>query len=193
MAEKRQNESALVYEAQKGDREALQALIVRNWAWLKGLVYSILYNADEVDDCLQDICVRVISKIESLREPERFKPWLAVLARRQAMRNRQQKTSRPAQLDEEIAEGRLDEKNRLFENISAKEQYSKILKAIKSLPEKYREVFIMQHSGDLTYNQIAEILDVPVTTVQIRLVRARKMIYDKLIKTQINTGNLDTD
>ncbi|MEJ2648791.1 MAG: RNA polymerase sigma factor [Sedimentisphaerales bacterium] len=192
-AEQRQNESALVLEAQKGDREALQALLVRNWTWLKGLVYSVLYNADEVDDCLQDICVRVISKIESLREPERFRPWLAVLARRQAMRNRQQRAGRPAQLDEQIAESKPDEKNRLFENISEQEQYSQILNAIQSLPDKYREVFVMQHSGDLTYNQIAEILDVPVTTVQIRLVRARKMIYDKLMKTRINTGNLDTD
>jgi DNA-directed RNA polymerase specialized sigma24 family protein len=39
-------------------------------------------------------------------------------------------------------------------------------------------VFMLQHSGDLTYGQIAEILDVPVTTVQIRLVRARRMIYN---------------
>ncbi len=181
MAEIRQNESTLVYEAQKGDKEALQALLVRNWTWLKGLVYSILYNSDDVDDCLQDICVRVINKIDSLREPERFKPWLAVLAKRQALRNRQQKAGRPAQLDDDIAESIYDEKTRLFENIAEKEQYSQILKAIKSLPEKYREVFIMQHSGDLTYSQIAEILDVPVTTVQIRLVRARKMIYDQIV------------
>jgi RNA polymerase sigma-70 factor (ECF subfamily) len=181
MKEKRQNESALVYEAQRGDREALQALLTRNWAWLKGLVYSIVYNPDDVDDCLQDICVRVISKIDSLREPERFKPWLAVLARRLAIKNRQQKANRPIQLDEEIIDSRQDDKSKLFENIAEQEQYGQILKAIKSLPEKYREVFIMQLSGDLTYGQIAEILDVPVTTVQIRLVRARRMIYDKVI------------
>ncbi|MBN1975633.1 MAG: RNA polymerase sigma factor, partial [Sedimentisphaerales bacterium] len=167
MTEKRQNESALVCEAQKGDKDALQALLVRNWAWVKGLVYSIVYNTDEVDDCLQDICVRVINKIDSLREPERFKPWLAVLARREALRFRQKKANRPVQLDEEFIENRQDEKNRLFENIAEQEQLSQILKAIQSLPEKYREVFIMQHSGNLTYGQIAEILDVPVTTVQI--------------------------
>ena len=181
MTETNKNESALAYEAQRGNRDALQALLTRNWAWLKGLVYSIVYNPDDVDDCLQDICVRVISKIDSLREPERFKPWLAVLAKRQAIKFRQKKATRPAQLDEEIIENRQDEKNKLFESITEQEQYNQMLKAIKSLPEKYREVFIMQLSGDLTYEQIAEILDVPVTTVQIRLVRARKMIYDKII------------
>lgn len=181
MAERRQNEVALVLEAQSGDKEALQQLIIRNWAWVKGLVYSIIYNTDDVDDCLQDICIKVISKIDTLREPERFKPWLAVLAKREALRLRQQKSKRPVQLDEEVFENGQDEKNKFFENIIEKEKQSQVLKAIQSLPEKYREVFIMQHSGDLTYNQISEILDVPVTTVQIRLVRARKLIYDKII------------
>jgi RNA polymerase sigma-70 factor (ECF subfamily) len=181
MAVRKQNELALVLESQKGNKDALQQLIIRNWAWLKGLIYNIVYNSDDVDDCLQDICVKLINKIDTLREPERFKPWLAVLARREALRYRQQKAKRPVQLDEEIVESRQDEKNKFFENIIEKEKQSQILMAIHSLPEKYREVFIMQHSGDLTYNQISEILDVPVTTVQIRLVRARKLIYEKII------------
>jgi len=193
MVERRQNEVALVLDSQKGNKEALQQLIIRNWAWVKGLVYSIMYNSDDVDDCLQEICVKVITKIDTLREPERFKPWLAILAKREALRHRQLKAKRPVQLDEEFIESRQDEKDKFFENIIEKEKQSQILKAIQSLPEKYREVFIMQHSGDLTYNQISEILDVPVTTVQIRLVRARKMVYDKIVKTQINTGNKDTE
>jgi DNA-directed RNA polymerase specialized sigma24 family protein len=48
------------------------------------------------------------------------------------------------------------------------------------LPEKYRQVFMLAYAGDLTYGNIAEILDIPVTTVQIRLVRARRMVYDKV-------------
>jgi len=39
---------------------------------------------------------------------------------------------------------------------------------------------MLQYGSDLTYKQIAEILDIPVTTVQIRLVRARRMIYDRV-------------
>ncbi|MBN2589221.1 MAG: RNA polymerase sigma factor [Sedimentisphaerales bacterium] len=181
MVEKRQNELALVLESQKGNKDALQQLIIRNWAWVKGLVYNIIYNSSDVDDCLQDICLKLINKIDTLREPERFKPWLAVLARREALRHRQQKSKRPLQLDEELIESKQGEKDEFFENIIEKEKQSQILMAIHSLPEKYREVFIMQHSGDLTYNQISEILDVPVTTVQIRLVRARKMVYEKII------------
>ena len=176
---KRQNEPALVCLAQRGDKDALQLLFVRNWTWLKGIVYSIMGNADQVDDVLQDICVRVIKKIDSLREPERFRPWLAVLARREALKYRQHRAKQPMQLQEEFAELAGDQKARQsFENIEQKEFYGQIIVAIRSLPEKYRQVFMLQHSGDLTYGQIAEILDIPITTVQIRLVRARRMIYN---------------
>jgi RNA polymerase sigma-70 factor (ECF subfamily) len=177
----RQNEAALVCAAQSGDKEALQLLLGRNWAWLKGLAYSIVGDANEVDDVLQDICVRVITKIDTLREPERFRPWLAVLARRQALRYRQQKAQRPISLNEELADQHCDEQaQRLLENIEQKEQCERVLQALNSLPEKYREVFILEYVHDLTYGQIAEILDIPVTTLQIRLVRARRMILYKV-------------
>jgi len=196
--ERKQNESALVCAAQHGDKDALQRLLTRNWPWLKGLAYSVIGEADEVDDVLQDICVRVIAKIGSLREPERFRSWLAVLARRQALRHRQRIARRPATLNEEIAELQCDDKaERLFEKMERKEQCRRILRAVLSLPEKYRQVFMLAYAGDLTYGNIAEILDIPVTTVQIRLVRAQRMIYDRVkgkkevrcVGNEYNTGN----
>ena len=184
---KNQNESALVCAAQRRDKEALQLLLTRNWPWLKGLVYSIVNDAGEVDDVLQDVCVRVITKIDTLREPERFRPWLAVLARRQALRHRQRRARRPVRLSREIAENTCDENAQpFFETIEQQEKYRRISEAIRSLPEKYRAVFMLAYSGDSTYEQMAEILDIPVTTVQIRLLRARRMIYDRVTRQDRN-------
>ena len=185
--ERNQNESALVCAAQRRDKEALQLLLKRNWPWLRGLVYSIVADAGEVDDVLQDICIRVITKIDTLREPERFRPWLAVLARRQALRHRQRRSRRPVRLSREIAENTCDENAEpFFETIERQEKYRRISEAIRSLPEKYREVFMLAYSGDSTYEQMAEILDIPVTTVQIRLLRARRMIYDRVARRDRN-------
>ena len=180
-SERRQNEAVLACAAREGDRDALRELLVRNWGWLKVLVYSVLGRGDDVDDCLQDICVRVVSKIGSLREPERFRPWLAVLARNQALRFRRQQGKRGFSLDQSPAEGRCDEKaGEFIKNVERAEQCALILAAARGLPGKYREVFMLAHSSDLTYAQMAEILDVPVTTVQIRLVRARRMILNRV-------------
>ena len=184
---KNQNESALVCAAQRRDKEALQLLLTRKWPWLKGLVYSIVNDAGEVDDVLQDVCVRVITKIDTLREPERFRPWLAVLARRQALRHRQRRARRSVRLSREIAENTCDENAQpFFETIEQQEKYRRISEAIRSLPEKYRAVFMLAYSGDSTYEQMAEILDIPVTTVQIRLLRARRMIHDRVTRQDRN-------
>ena len=182
-----QNASALVCAARRGDREALRLLLTRNWPWLKALVFGIVPDPADLDDLLQDICLRVISKIGSLREPEHFRPWLATLAQRHALSHRRRKNQRPIPLSDEIA-GRLCDENsdRLFENLERKEQYRLILNAVAALPEKYRRVFVLQYAGDLTYAQLAEVLDIPVTTVQIRLVRARRMILERVTGRQEN-------
>jgi len=68
-----------------------------------------------------------------------------------------------------------------LERLERKELCRRILAVVETLPQKYREVFLLAHSGQLTYAQMAEVLDVPVTTMQIRLVRARRMVQNQLI------------
>lgn len=177
----RQTESALVCAARDGHKEALRELLDRNWNWLKGLVYNVLGNPTDVEDVLQNICVLLIRKINTIREPERFRPWLAKLARNEALAWREKMSQRPRPLDEAIAVQISDERALdLFEEADQKEMNERIIKAIQWLPDKYREVFMLKYSQDLSYAEIAEILDIPVTTVQIRLVRARRMIYNKV-------------
>lgn len=60
------------------------------------------------------------------------------------------------------------------------DEYAQVLCAAHALPDKYREVLFLQHSRSLSYKEIAAILEVPLTTVQIRLVRARRMILARL-------------
>lgn len=176
-----QDELALVCIARKGDKEALQTLLSRHWTWVRGVVYSILADGQEVDDVMQEICLRVITRIHTLREPERFRGWLAVLARRIALRHRQRRRHGAAELaalSSLAAAGSYA--GDPADDIERRELCGRVLEAVRRLPEKYREVFVLAHSGGLTYAQIAEILDVPVTTMQIRLVRARRAVRDQI-------------
>jgi len=176
----KQNESALAFAAIKGEKAALQELLERNWSWLKSLVYSVA-GGSELDDILQEVCLRVIARIGTLREPERFRPWLAVLARREALQYRRKLKRRPVPLSENIAEQQCDEwSGKLIESVEQAEQCRRILETAGRLPSKYREVFMLAHTQGMTYSQMSEVLEVPVTTVQIRLVRARRMIYEEL-------------
>ncbi len=174
MSDREQNERSLVCAARRGDKNALQTLLKRNWGWLKGLVYSVLAEKQEVDDVMQEICLRVLTRIHTLREPERFRAWLAILARRQTIQHHRRRPPELVVSDEPGYEGDP------AVDIERKELCGRVLEAVRRLPEKYREVFVLAHSGELTYAQMAEVLDVPITTMQIRLVRARQMIRNQI-------------
>jgi len=176
------NESSLVCAACEGDKEALQALLTRHWSWLRALVYSVLAGVQDLDDVMQEVCLRVITRIHTLREPECFRAWLAVLARREALKHCQRRIPVTLGVDAESellqTPGHVDEP---LEELERQELRRQILDAVQALPQIYREVFLLAHTGELTYAQMAEVLDVPITTVQIRLVRARRMIQDQVL------------
>ncbi len=174
MGDEEHNELMLICTARQGDKEALQTLLKRNWGWLKGVVYSVLTHGQDVDDVMQEVCVRVITKIHTVREPERFRAWLAILAKRTAIQH--QRRSRPAMVstEEPVYGGNPSD------DLEKRELCGRVLEAVRGLPAKYREVFVLAHSGELTYAQMAEVLNVPITTMQIRLVRARQMVRDQV-------------
>jgi RNA polymerase sigma-70 factor, ECF subfamily len=180
-SKKPMNESAWVSQAVKGDAQAVQWLLEKNWKWLKGLLYNILRNNDGVDDTLQNICLIVLEKIHTLRQPERFKPWLTSVARHAALAYLQKNNRNPININDLLDQQSSPNAPRdVAETLARREQHNLVLDALADLPEKYREVFMLKYVDDMSYARIAEILDLPATTVQIRLVRARRMIYNRL-------------
>jgi RNA polymerase sigma factor (sigma-70 family) len=177
-----QDESALVSAAQSGDRAAMQQLLISNWTWLRCLVYGVI-GTGNMDDVLQDICVKVIRKIGTLRDPLCFRPWLASLAHRQALRHRGRRPIATVSLDDTVMEEPRDQRSEsVVETADRQDLCEQILDVVQELPEKYREVFLLQYSRQLTYKEMADLLGVPLTTVQIRLVRARRMILEAITK-----------
>jgi len=187
--EKFENESMLALAASRGDRTAIEALLRRNWLWIKGMAISGVQRADLVDDILQEICIKVIDKIDTLKEPERFKPWLATIARREIVNTRREQSKKMA-LFKKMQETapQPDESSPMREHWP-QEACESILDALKRLPEKYREVFVLKYIKDYSYAEIAEALDIPFTTVQIRLTRSRRMIYDIVKERMKNLNN----
>jgi len=172
-------ELALVCAARNGDREAIEQLLLQNWDWLKALVVGILRRTAEVDDVLQEICIRVIDKIDQLREPQSYRAWLACLARREAIKCCRQRT-RQGQAVPPSDRHHPERQQDGAKEAERSDEYTQVLCAAHALPDKYREVLFLQHSQCLSYKEIAAVLHVPLTTVQIRLVRARRMILARM-------------
>jgi RNA polymerase sigma-70 factor (ECF subfamily) len=184
-------ESATISAAQKGDKKALQMLLTGNWVWLKGLVYGVLGRTQDLDDVMQEVCLRVITRIHTLRDPQCFKGWLAMVARREALKHCRRKWG-GGYMDVDAEEVQLESPDDgPLEGLERKELCERAKAAVEELPQKYREVFLLAATGELSYAQMAEVLDVPITTMQIRLVRARKMIQSQLTEAELKAARVN--
>lgn len=164
-----------------GDRYAFEELVRREDRWVRGVIFGVLGNYDGVDDVAQQVWLAVWQRISELRDPKRWRPWLYRLTRNAAIdagrgvtRQRGQTQAlvfgAPRRPSETAPEGGL----------ASEERHGVVLAAIRALPALYREPFVLRHLNDWSYQQIAEVMEMPVDSVETRLVRARRLLRGAL-------------
>lgn len=164
----------LVLAAQAGDRGAMQQLWCQHRRWLAVILTAHAPREAEVADLLQEVAVTMVTKIETLQDTQALRPWLRQvainIARTAARRQRPMR-----RLSDTEADG-------VTETVPADSQrgesYRRILQQMAELPLKYREPLMLRAIKDMTYQQIGEVLELPVTTVETRISRARRMLRE---------------
>lgn len=164
-----------------GDRDAFEEFVRRHSRWVRGVIFGVVGDNPNIDDIQQHVFTAVWQQIGRLKEPARWKTWLYRLARnaavdvgRESSRRRklhngaQQHAAPPA-----IAPSPLS-------TITDDELRAVIGHAIRALPALYREPFVLRHLEGWSYAQIAEVMGIPVDTVETRLVRARRQLREAL-------------
>lgn len=172
-----------VFEAiQRGDDYAFRELLRRQDRWVRGVVFGVLGRPDRIDDVTQKVWTQVWKRSRELRDVSHWKPWLYRLARNAAIDAGRKGTRQRRFLDRFRGERR----NRPATDppadttLARDEQHRCVLDVISSLPAMYREPFTLRHLEDWSYAQIGELLNLPVDTVETRLVRARRLLREKL-------------
>jgi RNA polymerase sigma factor (sigma-70 family) len=190
MATDNRAELALVDQARSGDRSAQQALWRSHRRWVAGIVLVHRPRAVEVDDLMQDVAIKFISKIETLRDPEAFRPWLRRIvvnicrgaARQLKPTLRLADTERP----DGVTGGRDIVSVPRAADLPADQQAAErdaageLLGHLLTLPSDYREPLLLRCVRGLSYQQISAILELPVTTIETRLARARRMLREEM-------------
>ena len=177
----------VVQALQQGDPYALDELMRRHGGWVRSVAYGILGDADRVDDVCQQTWSQVWEQIRHLREPARWKGWVYRLARNAAVDAGRDKT-RTRRNVRELADAALADRAPYGPPIPARpehvlgdrEQGEVIQRAIRGLPAIYREPFALRHLEGWSYRQIAETMELPIDTVETRLVRARRLLREAL-------------
>jgi len=168
----------VVEAAQQGDRHAFAELHHRQDRWVRGVVLGVLGDRDRVDDVSQQIWTSVWQRIGDLRDPGRWRSWLYRMARNAAVdagrsATRRRETSSTAAIDP-------DDRATPVTVAVTRERDEAVYDAIASLPPLYREPFVLKHVENWSYRRIAEVMELPIDTVETRLVRARRLLREAL-------------
>jgi RNA polymerase sigma-70 factor (ECF subfamily) len=179
----------LVRRAQAGDDQAFGQLVERNRRAVYRAAYAALGSPDDADDVAQETFVTVYQKLHGFRGEASFKTWLLSIAWRKALDRRRSVTrwfrmtvthtgdenDMADVIDRMPAPERSQE-----ESLAAGELQRTLRRLIRTLPGKLRDALLLAGSGDYSYEQIGQMLRIPVGTVKWRVSEARRILKKKL-------------
>jgi RNA polymerase sigma factor (sigma-70 family) len=161
----------LVIRCQLGERAAFDQLIERWHGPLWRYLRRVVGDPDAAAETLQDTWLRVLRALPDLREPGRLRPWLFTIARRTSMDRLRRKYAEPASMPlDDVDVAGPDE------SLEPALELETMHHELERMPIVEREVLVLFYLEELTIEQLAEVLAVPVGTVKSRLFRARRML-----------------
>lgn len=164
-----QNPIDLIAAARRGDRAAFGALYELFGRMVHGVLLARVAPAD-ADDLVQEVFLTAMRQLGKLREPEKFGGWLATIARNRS-HDFLRRNSRAADLPDEIS---------VRETASSDAEAAAALRAIRELPEAYRETLMLRLVEGMTGPEIAERTGLTADSVRVNLHRGMKLLREKL-------------
>jgi RNA polymerase sigma-70 factor (ECF subfamily) len=161
----------LAVRCQLGERDAFETLIARWHEPLWRYLARLAGNDDAARDLAQDTWLRVFRGIANLREPGKLRPWLFGIARRVAMDRMRAQYARSPQSDVD-----LDAIAAEAPDVNLEDEFATLESGLASLPILERDSLTLFYLRELSLEEIAGLLNVPVGTVKSRLFRARQML-----------------
>jgi RNA polymerase sigma-70 factor (ECF subfamily) len=172
------NESELVTRAQDGDRNAFSELVRMHSQGVLNVIYRMSGDMQVAEDAAQETFIQAWLRLSSYRSQGSLRNWLYRIAVNTAIDMlRKEKRILPGAVDEM----NLRDAEPGPEALVAKLQRTEAVQAaVLSLPDASRAVLVLREFEDLSYQEIAEALEIPVGTVMSRLNYARKLLREKL-------------
>jgi len=173
-----ETEIALIERAQKGDREAYGDLVRIYYTDVVHIVYHMCGDNVLAEDAAQEAFIRAWIKLPSFHLDSSLRNWLCRIALNAALdvlRRKTEGTSAEREM-QHLPDQTPGPEAALIE----KEQAAFLQQAMKSLPEASRSVLVLREYSDLSYEEIATVLEIPIGTVMSRLNYARNRLKSLL-------------
>jgi len=178
-----QDDILLVAASKNGDQEAFAQLVQRYQRLVFNLVYRMLQQYEEATEITQETFLAAWQGLPSFRGDARFPTWLYRIAYNCSLKQLElRKRDRALQvaLEENKTLENANDEQRENAELDAHERQILIQEQLSHLPAKYRIVLILRHLQDMTYEEMAEILTMPIGTIKTHLFRARNLLKERL-------------
>ncbi len=174
-----QTDAGLIQAFKEGDAGALDELIGRYKERLYAYLLRLSRCRDAADDLLQEVFIKLIKKLDSYDEREKFSAWLFTVAHHAVMdhfrsgsRRREESLDAAGETGAPLTDTLASLEPGPDKLLEEFESAAVIRAAFDRLSADQREIFLMRHYSGLSFKEIAEILSVPIGTVLARMSRA---------------------
>jgi RNA polymerase sigma-70 factor (ECF subfamily) len=168
------SDEELVEACQSGEASAFDILVARWEDRIRGAAYRFLGSDEEARDVAQEAFLKAYQAIGTFKKEARFSSWLYQIATnlcRDRLRRRKTRATVSLEALEESGPVMVETRPGAHERLLERDLARAVRRAVCELPEEQREVVILKEYQDLTFLEIAQALDVPVSTVKTRLYR----------------------
>jgi RNA polymerase sigma-70 factor (ECF subfamily) len=177
----------LIADAIGGREDRFEELVRRYQRPIIGYVFRMLGDYEASLDVSQDVFIKVYNSLARYSSEYKFSTWLYRIAHNAAIDHLRRNSVSPQSIETENADGtyQLQIESPLpnpEQDRERSEWRTEIEAVVKCLPAAYRELILLRHAQDLSYDEIAEVTQLPLGTVKNRLFRAREMMRDIFVE-----------
>ncbi len=177
----------LITSAIRGREDGFEELVRRYQRPITAYIYRMLNNYDASLDVTQEVFIKVYKSLDKYSSDYKFSTWLYRIAHNAAIDHIRRNSNYQQSLEVENADGtyqiQIECPNPTpEENRERSEWRTEIEAVVKCLPQTYRELIVLRHTQEMSYDEIAEITQLPLGTVKNRLFRAREMMREIFVE-----------
>ena len=189
-------DAALMLRVKQGDHEAFAELVDKYKQPVMNLAYRMLRDATEAEDLAQAVFIQVHKSADRYRVASKFSTWLFTIARNLCLNELRRRSRHPAdsldvphpdQPDQPLHQVQDKASASPPERLLEGELEAKIGQAVAELPENQRLAILLCQQDELSYEQMAEVLDCTVSATKSLIHRGREALKQKL-KPYLRTG-----
>ncbi len=190
-------DAALMLRVKQGDTEAFTTLVEKYKQPVMNLAYRTLRDATEAEDLAQNVFVQTWKSANRYEPTAKFSTWVFTIARNLCLNEIRRRTRHPAESLDQVRDDNPEqplfqvEDRRLAstpDQMLRGELENKVDEAIAALPENQRIALALCREDELSYEQIAEVLDCSLSATKSLIHRARETLKQKL-KPYLKTGD----